>query len=319
MKRLFISCLLLAVLINARAADFNDGFFYYNVIDEDAKTAEVVQHPNGHYTFPAAAKFINASVNGYSIVAVGENALKDATGSLSGNYPFIWCYAPEIKAGAFDNCQINFVGLQAEVATLHPAAFKNNKLGWIRCNGSTFAYEIGSYSGILLNADKTRIIAVPGRWHANMSSTSAPVNNFTAPNTIAEIAAYAFYGNSTLNTVNLGSVQVIESEALANMTALRTLTIPATATTIAADAFQGTTGITTLNVNLSEPVPGVKFDDAVYNALRDKVNFGDNANVAAFQADPDWGKFFTKASDDVYILGEVDFNSWSPASGVPMV
>ena len=311
--------MLLASTLAVQAADFNDGFFYYNVVDEDAKTAEVAPKPDGTYYFPNSFKSIDASVNGYTIVAVGEYAFKDANGSYGGNYPMIWCNAPEIKANAFDNCHINFFGLQGPVTTIHPAAFKNNKLGFIRSNSDHFSVRVGGTEvGALWTPDNTRLIAVPGEWRQGFSSTSATRVSYTLPAVTTTIGAYAFYGNTVLNTLDLGSVQVIESEALANMTALRTLTIPATATTIAADAFVGTTGITTLNINLAQPVPGVVFDDAVYNALRDHVNFGANADVAAFQADPDWGKFFTKASDDVWVLGEVNFNTWSPSNGVQM-
>ena len=311
------SCLLTVFTLSA--ADFNDGFFYYNIIDEAAKTAEVAPKPDGAYYFPNSFKSIEGSVNGYTIVAVGEYAFKDANGSYGGNYPMVWSYAPEIKANAFDNCHINFFGLQGPVTTVHPESFKNNKLGYIRCNSASFTNKVGGTEiGALWTPDNSRLIAVPGEWRQGFSSTAASRTNYTLPAATTTIGAYAFYGNTVLNTLNLGSVQVIESEALANMTALRTLTIPATATTIAADAFLGTTGITSLTVNLAEPVAGVVFDDAVYNALRDKVNFGANSNVAAFQSDPDWGKFFTKAADDVFILGEVNFNSWSPNNGVQM-
>ncbi|MBP3738367.1 MAG: DUF5115 domain-containing protein [Muribaculaceae bacterium] len=318
-KKFTLLIAVMTTLLAVKAADFTDGFYHYKILDEDAKTAEVTQNPNGNYHFGASFYSISETVNGYTIVAIGENAFKDATGTLSGNYPFIWSFAHEIKAGAFDNCHISFVGLQGTTTSVDPAAFKNNKLGFFRNNSESFTAKVnGTEIGALWNADLSRLIAVPGEWRTGISTTASNRTNYTLPAATTTIGAYAFYGNTVVNTLNLGNVTTIESEALANMTALRTLTIPATATTIASDAFAGTTGITTLNVNLREPVPGVVFADTVYNALRDRVNFAADANIAAFQADPDWGKFFTKASDDVYILGEVNFLNWDPTNGVQM-
>ena len=191
------------------------------------------------------------------------------------------------------------------MSDISPKAFRNNKIKWFDFRENEQSVGYGNLNHILTNVEKTKLVAFPGNYvavtgSAQLKTTSLPsgsiATNYTIPSQIQTIGAYAFYGNSHLATLNLGSVITIEEEALVNMTALRTLTIPATVTSIAANAFTGTTGITSLTVNCewNDDLADVVFEDDVYTRLLDNVtwNCSDNSK-AAFKANTNWGRFFT--------------------------
>ncbi|MBR6284379.1 MAG: leucine-rich repeat protein [Muribaculaceae bacterium] len=315
-RRLLFASLLLSAGLAATAADFQVGDLYYNILDADAKTVEVAPPPSGAYQLSSAAGYTfpdNVTYNGetYTVTAIGVGAFKDARFTSSNSskvYPMMWLgnNVEEVKSEAFAGCTLNLTGFRAKLVTVAPDAFKDNRLNWFNISGNTV---FTSQDGVIFSQNNTHITIFGGVHCSSTTGGSNFVTSYAVPSGTVAVDPYCFSGNAKLTTLNLGSVESIGQEACARMTALRTLTIPATATTIAADAFVGTTGITTLNVNLTEPVPGVVFDDAVYEACRDHVNFAAGANISAFQADPDWGKFFSVTYPKLYLAGS--FTDWA--------
>ena len=319
MKKFLLTFCLLVATIAAMAADFQVGDLYYNILTEPADgnngTVEVAPPPSGFYQLHSASGYTfpdNVTYNGntYDVTVIGVGAFKDAKFTSSNSnkvYPMMWLgnNVEEVKSEAFTGCTLNLTGFRAKLVTVAPDAFKDNRLNWFNVNGNTV---FTSQNGVIFSQNNTHITIFGGVHCSSTTGGSNFVTSYAVPSGTVAVDPYCFSGNAKLTLLNLGSVTSIGQEACARMTALKTLTIPATATTIASDAFVGTTGITTLNVNLTEPVPGVVFDDAVYEACRDKVNFAADANIGAFQADPDWGKFFSVTYPKLYIAGT--FTNW---------
>ena len=322
MKKFLLFASLLLGVLAIQAADFQSGALYFNILIEPADgnpgTVEVAPPPSGAYELSSASGYsFPASVtyngNTYNVTAIGVRAFKDAvfhyTGPSSSKvYPMMWLgdNVQEIKAEAFMGCQLNLTGFRDAITTIDPSAYKDNKINWFNSNNSVYTSD---GNGVILSQNGTHLSFFGGvHCSANVGGTNF-VTNYAVASSIVAIDDYAMSGNAKITTLNLGSVQSIGKESCARMSALKTLTIPATATSIDPDAFLGTTGITTLNVNLTEPVPGVVFDDAVYERLRDHVNFAANANIGAFQSDPDWGKFFSNTYPKLYLAGS--FTDWA--------
>ena len=316
MKKILLTFCLLAATIAATAADFQSGDLYYNILDEDAATVEVCAPPSGSYNLSSASGYTfpeTVTYNGktYTVTTVGVGAFKNARFSSSNTnkvYPMMWLgyNLVEIKSEGFAGCSLNLTGFRSALTTIAPDAFKDNKINWFNISGNSVYTSV---NGVIFTQNSTHLTIFGGVHCSATQGGTNFVTSYTIPSGTVAIDDYAMSGNQKITTLNLGSVQSIGKEACARMVALKTLTIPATATTIAPDAFLETSGITTLNVNLTEPVQGVVFDDAVYERLRDKVNFAADANIAAFQADPNWGKFFTKTYPKLYLAG--DMTDWA--------
>ena len=293
---------------------YNNQTMYAIVLSEEDKTAELIPNPDGVtvYNMTGNSMWITpTSANGYTIISIGENTFKNASIGHPSTYAAGLSNGfTTIKADAFNGAtkngtSISVFRINAEVSDISPMAFRNNKIKWFDFRNNEQSVGYSNLNHVLTDVAKTKIVAFPGNYvavtgSAQLSTTSLPsgsaATSYTVPSQITTIGAYAFYGNSRLATLNLGSVTTIEEEACVNMSALKTLTIPATVTSIAANAFTGTTGITTLTVNCewNDNLAGVVFDDAVYTRLIDNVTWNcSDASKAAFKANANWGRFFT--------------------------
>ena len=153
-----------------------------------------------------------------------------------------------------------------------------------------------SENGILFNKDKTTIISYP---------TSKTGTNYTIPNTVTTISAYAFYGCSDITSItlpnsttsisnhsfascsNLTSITIPESvtsigdNAFCDCKNLASVTIPNSVTSIGDDAFKGCSGIISLTYNTN--AIGSAFYD---NTSLKIINIGNSVTsigVAAFR------------------------------------
>ena len=239
----------------------------------------------------------------YRVTTVGEGAFKDAT--IHGDNSMtnlLWLNGVQkVKADAFNGWHINWLGLNA-VSDIDPTAFRGNKINRMSVFGNGFAHSAdnsGSYNGngmsgdIYKTVDGKKILWGWGgdrrtnSWlNGNMSVTTAWTFNYD------EIGAYALAGNENLTTVTIEGATKIGQEALADMTNLQTLTLPATLTEIGEDAFKGVTTLTSLTVNATMPPTGGVFEDAVYEALKDRLVVPAGSEDA-YKADRNWGKFYT--------------------------
>ena len=315
---LLIAMLLSSLGFTTSAADgdvitFTDGNWsgtmYARVISENDKTAEWIANPNGSSYSPSGNSLwrVPSSAGNYTIISMGEFVWKNLT--IQGNLIYrvsARATLQIIKENAFSGTTIGYFRGYSGINTIYPGAFKNNNVKYLdfHDNGGSVYSDINY---VLTNAAKTTLIAFPNRWSSsspNLSSSGNPntdqykpiATSYTVPSSITTIGAYAFYGNSHLATLDLGSVTTVEDSACVNMSALRTLTIPATVTSISADAFAGTTGITSLTVNCewNDNLANVVFDDAVYERLLDQVTWNcSDDSKAAFKANINWGRFFT--------------------------
>ncbi|MBO4870807.1 MAG: leucine-rich repeat protein [Muribaculaceae bacterium] len=239
----------------------------------------------------------------YRVTTVGEGAFKDATIHGGNDYTnLIWLNNVQtIKANAFSGWHINWLGLNS-ITDVDPTAFRGNKINRMTIFGGDFGYSPdnnGNYNGSAMSGDIYKMVdgkKVLWGWggdrrtnawmNGNMSITTAWTFNYD------EIGAYALADNENLTSVTIEGASKIGQEALAGMTALQTLVLPAQLTEIGTDAFKGVTTLTSLTVNAVNPPAGGVFEDAVYEALKDKLVVPAGSENA-YKADRNWGKFYT--------------------------
>lgn len=247
----------------------------------------------------------------YRVTTVGEGAFRDATIHGGNNFTnLIWLNnVAVVKADAFNGWQINWLGLNS-VTDIDHTAFRNNKINRMTVFGS-FDYspdtDHGNYNGNAMSGDIFKMVdgkKVLWGWggdrranawlNGNMSVTTSWMFNYD------EIGDYALSGNNNLTTVTIQGAQRIGDEALSGMTALTALTLPATLTEIGTDAFKGVTNLTSLTVNAVVPPVGGVFEDAVYEALKDRLVVPAGSEEA-YKAAPGWKKFYSDATPDLAV------------------
>ncbi|MBQ7691925.1 MAG: leucine-rich repeat protein, partial [Muribaculaceae bacterium] len=350
MKKKF-TLLLVAVLMaglgfsaTAAVGDvFTSGNYRYKVIAEgDVNEVEFAPKASGSYNISSTSAFSSISTvtnNGitYTIVGVGEYAFENAQFPTSGNtnmprnIRYISDYAFKgVKSGSSSaRGSIRFYG--DVLRYVSSKAFLDNDLqgsvlittgdaenGFSQVNSDAkSSYTSGS---MYLAAERgTKYFMFPKSYPLGTSSGWAPAYQVTINSAITSIGAYAMMNCTNYKTVNLSNVEEIDTAAFKN-TKLTSLTLPASIRKIAADAFEGVTTIKsmTINCDLTADMADVVFDDAVYTELKEKVVFGDGVDVSAYKNNPNWGRFFDVPETNVYILGNVNGNSWATNVGVQM-
>ena len=256
-----------------------------------------------------------------------------------------------VRADAFNGFRSNFPALlRGNVTEFDVTAMRNNKINAINTAGQTGTYRsseqpagytvntnndtytatsaLAASAGSIiykeLNGGGKVLVAYPGdhrrTFHRSYQSgtTLYPLDALyneliTVVNATGyvEIGENAFYGNKNVKQVNFDqSLTTIGAHAFEN-SVLTTLTLPATITTIGEDAFKGVTTLTSITCNATTP-PVAVFEDAVYAAIRESGNITvPEGSLAAYQADPNWGKFWATpaAAPKMYIAGS--FTNWA--------
>lgn len=205
----------------------------------------------------AYVKQVESVVIGEGVTAVGKNAfqgctnLKSATLSASltsiGDAAFYQCGALEtltlpdgltsIGKNAFGLCAFATIEIPKNVAEIGEGAFyKCAKLTAITVQEGNVKYSADA--GVLFDYDKTTLICYP---------LSKSETEYTVPNTVKEVAPYAFYAASvesvTFQTVRNGGLEKIGERAFANDIVLKELVLPVSLTTVGDYAFYECTGL----------------------------------------------------------------------------
>ena len=121
----------------------------------------------------------------------------------------------EIEMGAFSGCSaITSFVVGKEVTSLGAGSFIGcDKLTEISVEAGNTVYS--SQDGILFSEQGTMLVVYP-QGRAGVS--------YTVPSQVIEIGAYAFVGNSKLQSINLNQAVMIREGGLANCSALTTIT-----------------------------------------------------------------------------------------------
>lgn len=255
-----------------------DGLWYYQVLDETAKTAMIVSM-NRTVEIPVTGGVnertltVPAIVDGYSIVKLGRDEVelssdnKEKKGAFQGlgiatdeqgnetedvdrvNIVVISEGITSIGAKCFFNTRISEVRLPNSVTTIHERAFNNcTKLTKVSFgNGIT---DIGDSAFLLCssleNIELPDSVINIGR-KAFQECTS--LKTVIIPDNVESIGEQAFAACSSLSSVIFGSsVTEIGSYAFVNCSALKSIVIPDTVTSLGYCAFANCTSVTSVIV-----------------------------------------------------------------------
>ena len=319
MKRIF--SLLFAVMLAGQAwaqTTFEIDGLKYTVTDETnhyVSVGKAETQPTGALNIPGKVTNPDNSVK-YSVTSIDYIAFYGCSGLTSvtipnsvtsiHNFAFLDCSGltsvtipnsvTSIGICAFESCSsLTSVTIPNSVTSIGDEAFRYcSKLTEINVENDNTTYT--SENGILFNKDKTTIISYP---------TSKTGTNYTIPNTVTTISAYAFYGCSDITSItlpnsttsisnhsfascsNLTSITIPESvtsigdNAFCDCKNLASVTIPNSVTSIGDDAFKGCSGIISLTYNTN--AIGSAFYD---NTSLKIINIGNSVTsigVAAFR------------------------------------
>ena len=160
-----------------------------------------------------------------------------------------------LESTAFYSCAgMETVTLPKNLETIEPYAFFacEDLRGFKTAEGCKYTAE----DGILYNSDKTELICCP---------PGKVVENFTVPDTVKKIGDGAFFANTSLKTIDFGSVTSIGEGAFSNCTALEKLEFPNTVTEIPSNGFTDCESL--WSVTIPEGVKKIA-DYAFYNCKR---------------------------------------------------
>jgi hypothetical protein len=193
-----------------------------------------------------------------------------------GAYAFLYCPLKEnlvlpesltsIGEHAFEATDIWYVTIPAAVASIGDGAFSSSiNLREIRTDADNVHYTADS--GVLLNKDKTELIAYPaGRQQSSYSvpdgvrtirpyaCSGAPFTTFTFADSLTEIGEWAFFGCSNLKNVTFGNgVTTIGINAFRSCTSLETVFISRSVASIHTGAFPACGKLTAFTVDAENP------------------------------------------------------------------
>ena len=240
--------------------EFTVGGLTYEVIDQTAKTVEVINFTNelpNTATIPATVSYEGEN---YTVTAIAEWAFEKnetiteitiSEGITSiGDYTFNKCVA------------LTTVNIPARLTYMGEYVFDGcTSLTQINVDEANTAYC--SENGVLFNKEKTTLLCYPA---------GKPETDYTIPS----------------------SVTVIGKNAFSDCAALTTLTIPAGVTTIESYAFYFCTALAEMTVLATVP-PTVADADVFYNVNTDIPVYVPAASLAAYQNAEVWKEFNLQA------------------------
>ena len=253
--------------------EFTVGGLTYEVIDQTAKTVEVINFTNelpNTATIPATVSYEGEN---YTVTAIAEWAFEKnetiteitiSEGITSiGDYTFNKCVA------------LTTVNIPARLTYMGEYVFDGcTSLTQINVDEANTAYC--SENGVLFNKEKTTLLCYPA---------GKPETDYTIPS----------------------SVTVIGVNAFSNCVALTTLTIPAGVTTIESYAFYDCLGFTKMTVLAIVP-PTITDEEVFYNVNFDIPVYVPAASLAAYQAAAVWKEFNLQAIVTEFTVDGLTYN-----------
>ena len=194
---------------------------------------------NGNLTLPS-------TLDGKTIISLGDNAFKSATAITSVEIP---SSIKEIGLWAFSGCtSLSTVDL-GSVEKLSDRSFEDctaltsikiPKTLTIDASGAPF---LGCTNLTKIELEEGMTV-IP-----NYLCAKTPITEITIPSSVKEIGLWAFSGCTSLSTVDLGSVEKLSDRSFEDCTALTSIKIPKTLTIDASGApFLGCTNLTKIEL-----------------------------------------------------------------------
>jgi hypothetical protein len=265
-------CLALALLLSAAPAPASAVTYYYTVIDETAKTAQLnwIDGASGAVTIPGV-------INGYTITRLGNNInnsiLVPSGGTQNTTVESVTIPGSVTSIGSksFYKCKaLTTVNIPDSVTSIESWAFEyctalksvtipgtTTSIGaWVfdGCTGLT-GVSIGSgvtsiSNGMFYNCPGLTDVTIPGSVtsigdHAFSQCTG--LTSVTIPSSVTSLGYQSFNNCTSLTSVSIGSgITSISEGAFGYCTALTDVTIPDGVTSIGNSAFYNCTGLTTV-------------------------------------------------------------------------
>ena len=162
----------------------------------------------------------------------------------------------EIEVYAFSGSSIDSIVIPKSIKRIHPQAFYNCKdiVSITVESGNTNYDSRNNCNAIITSTSHEYEYSHPNSYEWVANTLIAGCKNTVIPNTVTSIGQYAFYGNTSLTSINIpNSVSSIGSYAFYNCSALTSISIPNSVSNIQGSAFRNCSALTSINIpnNLS--------------------------------------------------------------------
>ena len=259
MKKILAILLALVATTSLWAYDFQQGYLYYNIIDEEKSHVEVdgMSERNEysqyitHITVPSTVKMYGKT---YTVVGIDDDAFRNRS-------------------------RLRTITLPSTITHIGRNAFANSGVyanddywskGMMYINNCLIIATSSFVSDKVTIRNGTRVIAEDAfRGRSSLTDITIPssvtsigdyafsgclsLTNITIPSSVTSIGEYAFYGCSSLTNITIPeSVTSIGNRAFSDCSSLTSITIPASVTSIGASAFDGCKSLKSVTINSNE-------------------------------------------------------------------
>ena len=190
----------------------------------------------GDYAFRGCTSLTSITIPN-SVTSIGRSAFDNCTSLTSITIPNS---VTSIGGDAFYGCtSLTSVTIGNSVTSIGGNPFSGCKsLLSIEVSDNNKNYS--SFDGILFNKNKSELIAYPA---------GKTDSEYAIPNSVTSIGSYAFYGCTSLTSVEIpDGVTSIDWHAFSNCTNLTSIIIPNSVTSVGSSAFDNCTSLTSITI-----------------------------------------------------------------------